>query len=221
MGFNFLAVADAVAMINDITGLSLQYSPTAVLELPLTNQEASYKTYDWPHRVGNDTWYNIGQVLETHVAPIASSGYKTIISLRTDGEATTRLTSDPATGPVPNDEFGDSNGFYSVAREEAAFSAAGMKYLNLPVDSATAWTDTNNYFSVFVPTLRAVEQNGPVIVHCASGYRSAGYLVTYLAQQRGSCSDWALEQARLIGFSFDVSAADAAVVSFMKSVLKC
>jgi protein tyrosine phosphatase (PTP) superfamily phosphohydrolase (DUF442 family) len=221
LGWNFLSSSSAVPLINEVAGLNLQYSATPLLELPLTDSEASYKSYYWTHRVVTDTWYNVGQVLDSHVQTIAYNGYKTVVSLRSNGEATTRLSIDPTTGAVPNGEFSDANGLYSVALEETAFVGAGLKYYNLPVESASAWTNFDNFYQVFVPTMKLVEQDGPVLLHCASGYRSSGYLTTYLALERGECTSWALNQASLVGFSFDQSTADAAVVSFMQTILKC
>ena len=105
LGWNFLSNSDAVALINQVTGSNYSYSASPVIEFPLTGSEAAYKTYYWPHRMGNDYWYNMGQPLDTHVETIISSGYKTVVSLRNNGEPTLRLSTDPSVGPVSNNEF--------------------------------------------------------------------------------------------------------------------
>ena len=223
IGFNFLSTEAAVSMINSLTGQSLVSSPNAILELTLTNKEASYKSYDWPHRVVTDEWFNVGQVLESHVDVIAGAGYKTVVSLRTNGETTTRLSTDPTTGFVPNEEFSDINGNYNVTKEREAFENVGVHFYNLPVASATAWSSTDNFYHTFVPTMEKIvaSSQSPTLLHCASGYRSSGYLVAYLALKRRECSSWALEEAAKIGFSFNENVADQAVVEFFQTVLKC
>lgn len=231
LGWNFLVNSDAVNTINALTGSSLVTDTTPKLELPLTQQELSYKQYYWTHRVGNDTWYNVGQILDTHVAAIAGAGYRAVLSLRENGEATTRLSTEPASGPVPNNEFSNEQGQYDVDRERAAVTAAGMQFFNLPVPGSSAWSSTDNFFNTFAPTLDKLQASwdadvslvngGAALVHCASGYRSSAYLTAYIARSLGKCSDWALQQTALIGFDFAVSPADAVVVSFIKSVLGC
>lgn len=223
IGFNFLATQGAVDLINNVTGLALKYSADPVLELTLANKEASYKSYDWPHRVVSDAWYNVGQVLESHVDVIAAAGYRTVVSLRVSGEATNRLSTDPTTGFVANEEFSDANGYYSAAMEQAAFEKVGVNFHNVPVASSTAWTSTETFYKHFVPTMLEITgtAQGPTLVHCASGYRSAAYLTAFLALQGGQCTSWAVQQAKLIGYAFDENSADASVISFYSSVLEC
>lgn len=219
LGWNYQSNADAVLLISQFTGYTVTVTgPT--LELPLVSNETSYKQYYWTHRVGNDYWYNAGQLLENHVTAITLQGYKTIISFRADGEPTTRLPSDPAQGPVNNYEFSDDHGNYSVEMERKAFEAQGLTFFHLPVTGAASWSvDT---FKKYYVTLAEVAKSGvPTIAHCASGYRSAGYIVAFLAYSQKQCTAWALTEARRIGFAFDVSPNDAAVVSFFQTLLKC
>lgn len=221
LGYNYLQTESVVTLINNLANTSYVYDPTPALELTLTNQEGSYKSYYWPHRIQGsaDNWYNMGQTLESHIASIASAGYKSVASLRSNGEATLRLSTDPSVGPVANGEFSDFNGNYNVTAEELAVEAAGMFFVNSPVNSAVAWSDTTSFFSTFVPQMDALET--PVLVHCASGYRSSAYITTFLAFKANQCTSWALTEAAKIGFDFTVDPADQPIVQFMKQILKC
>jgi uncharacterized protein (TIGR01244 family) len=218
LGWDFQADASAVSFVNAVT--HAQTTPTTPsIEQTLAKGESSYKYYYWSHRIGNDNWYNIGQVLDTQVASIASSGYKTVISFRNNGEGTTRLGTDPTTGPVDNNEFSDENGNYVVAAEQKAFEDAGLMFFNLPVTGSGAWTVEQ--LDEFTSSLDQAAANGPVLVHCTSGYRSSGYVIAYLGRQQKQCTHWALQQARRIGYSFDQSEDDASVVAFFEDALQC
>lgn len=220
LGWDFQSNADAVALVNDMTGLN---PPAEVqdpsIEITLTNGEESYKSYYWSHRAGNDLWYNTGQVLDTHVSAIADAGYRTVISFRSDGESTVRTSTDPSQGPVNNGEFSDGDGNYNVTAEQVAFEAAGVDFVSLPVGGSEAWSAET--LASYAPVMAAAAARGPVIAHCKSGYRSAAYMTAFLAQQSGECTAWALQQARRIGFSYDVNEGDAAVVQFYEDSLKC
>jgi protein tyrosine phosphatase (PTP) superfamily phosphohydrolase (DUF442 family) len=170
LGWDYQADAGAVALVNTVT----QLDPPAtvqppVVELLLTDGEDSYKSYYWSHRVGSDSWFNIGQVLDTQVDAIAAAGYQTVISFRSNGEATVRTSTDPTTGPVNNGEFSDEEGNYNVTAEQVAFQRAGLSFLNLPVSGEDAWSAAT--LSEYSPALVAAAARGPVLVHCASGYR--------------------------------------------------
>lgn len=219
LGWDYQATNSTLTLINQVTGMKLPLTQP-VLELNLANQESSYKTYYWTHRLSNDTWYNVGQVLETHVNAISEQGYETVVSFRANGEPTTRISTDLTSGPIDNNEFSDQQGYYNVTMERLAFEAAGIKFFNLPVTGSAAW-QASTFFS-YLPTLEALAKSGaPVLAHCTSGYRSSAYVATYLAYSQGKCTTWAINQASKVGYSFSVSANDAQVVSFMQSVLKC
>mmetsp|Transcript_11137 Transcript_11137/g.18190 ORF Transcript_11137/g.18190 Transcript_11137/m.18190 type:complete len:387 (-) Transcript_11137:945-2105(-) len=219
LGWDYQANADAVALVNAFT----QINPPAtvqdpILELTLAEGEDSYKSYYWSHRVGNDSWYNIGQVLESHVDTIAAAGYKTVISFRNNGEATQRTSSDPATGAVDNGEFSDADGNYNVTAEQEAFTAVGVQFLNLPVTGDMAWSAEQ--LALYTPQMLQAAARGPVLAHCTSGYRSSAYVTAFLAQQQNLCTTWALTQARRVGYSFDVNEDDAKVMQFYQDGLK-
>jgi protein tyrosine phosphatase (PTP) superfamily phosphohydrolase (DUF442 family) len=139
LGYDYQSNSYAVPLINEFTGLNASVVPASI-ESTLANGEQSYKTFYWPHRLSSDYWFNMGQPLGALVSVAASQGYRTVLSFRADGESTTRLPSEPSTGPVINDEFSDAQGRYSVAAEQAAWEAAGVKFVNLPVSGANAWS---------------------------------------------------------------------------------
>ena len=165
-------------------------------------------------------WYNTGQPLETQVEAIAAAGYKAVISFRNDGEETTRLPGvDSDDGPINNHEFSDANGMYNVTMEKQAFEAFGIKFFNLPVTGEDAWSAAT--LAAYSPSMAAAAEAGPVLAHCRVGHRSSAYVVAYLAQQKGLCSPWALQQARRVGFSFDGMNSDASVLQFFADALRC
>ena len=219
-GYEFLVDPLAVAFIEEVTGVVAIPSKTSTIELSFTKGEQSYKDYYWTHRMGNsDTFYNTGQILSNHVDAITGAGYKSIINFRTDGEATNLLPDEMYdSGSIANYEFSDINGYYNLTLEEDTFVNAGLKYYSLPTGSE--WT--KEVFMNYLPTIEEAELNGgPILVHCASGYRSAGYILTYMAYKQDLCSNWFFNEARKIGYSFDVSPENVAVVEFAQSVLGC
>ena len=218
-GYDYQSNADAVAMINNVTGLSYTAQGEA-FEQTLADGEYSYKYYYWTHRDGNDYWYNAGQVLDTHPQAIKDAGYSTVISFRENGEATNRLATEPTTGPVDNNEFSDANGNYNVTAEQEAFVAVGITFYNLPL-SGTAEADwTVEKFNSYKPTLQAAEAAGPVLAHCRSGHRSAAYTMAYLAQKAGQCTSWAVQESKYVGFYFDTKD-NIQVMKFFREVLGC
>lgn len=219
LGYDYQADLAAVNFVNKVTQLSYSLVPPS-LELTLPEGSDSYRYYYWSHRNGNDDmWYNIGQILDTQIKSISLSGYQSIISFRSNGEATTRLSSDPSTGSILNNEFSDENGLYSVSLEKNAVEEIGMKFYNLPVTGSSSWSiETLNSYE---PTMDEAVSYGPVLAHCSSGYRSSGYVIAYLGRKQKKCTDWALQQARRLGYSFDINSSDEQVVAFFRQALQC
>lgn len=211
-------------LINSLTGRNDQTTAQKI-ELTLANGEQSYKTYYWPHRLGeSDNWYNIGQILSTHIDAIATAGYRTIISFRDNGEATSRLPNETSSSYITNYEFSDVSGNYVVADEQLAVESKGIQFLHLPLVSSAAITWTKEEFDLYYPSLQLADKTGPVLVHCASGYRSSAFTLTYIAYEQKRCSDWVLSHAADIGFIFNnenPTSSDVQVVNFIKEVLNC
>lgn len=221
VGWDFHSDQSAVDLINAVTGLGAEVVPASI-DLSLTDGENSYAAYYWPHRLGSDNWYTLGQTLDTQVNAIQKAGYKTVISFRVNGEGTNRLSWEPQSGPVENGEFSDSEGLYNVTAEEAAVTAAGMAFYNLPVGGDLAFT--KEQFDSFIPAFKEADAKGPVLVHCASGYRSSVYTLAYMAMAAPEerCIDWAIKEARRVGESVDLSEADInKAVAFWRTTLAC
>ncbi|RYH31155.1 hypothetical protein EON65_03315 [archaeon] len=220
LGYDYQNIADVVTLINTLTGRTDSPQPEKI-EQTLASGEYSYKYYYWTHRLADeDVWFNAGQILDTHVSAVVTAGYKTVISFRTNGEATAHLPTDPI-GAVDNHEFSDSAGLYSVALEESAVTAAGLGFLSLPVESGQ-WTV--DMFNTYAPKLQAASLSGPVLAHCASGYRSAAFVLTYLAHNQRLCMDWVLAKGREVGFDYHnptPTANDLEILEFMFDVLQC
>jgi protein tyrosine phosphatase (PTP) superfamily phosphohydrolase (DUF442 family) len=234
MGYDYQNNSDVVNLINALSGRTDVTHPE-IFEQNLAAGEMSYKSYYWTHRLGNnDMWYNAGQVLETHVNAIASAGYTTIISFRADREATARLSSEDSSGPVSNFEFSDEQGLYSVAKEASAFSTVGIDHVHLPLPSDDPFAWTKETYEKYLPQLRKIERDtkeriskngkGAVLIHCASGYRSAAFVLTHLAKEQSLCTDWVLLKANQIGFNYHSSTAtehDNEIFNFVFSMLGC
>ena len=209
-----------MALVNSVTGLSYT-AQGEIFEQTLAQGEYSYKYFFWTHRLGNsDYWYNAGQILDTQPAAIKTAGYKTVISFRENGEPTNRLSTEPTTGPVDNNEFSDANGLYNATAERVAFEAISVAFVHLPVDSSDAADWTLQKFNSYKPHLRAAEAAGPVLSHCRSGMRSSAYAVAYVAQKTQQCTAWAIQEAKYVGFAFDTPGNEQ-IVNFFKEVLKC
>ena len=223
-GYNYQANAAVVDLVNSIIG-SDDVVTTESIEQTLAHGEASYKSFYWVHRSGHDDlWYNVGQILDTQIGAIRDAGYKSVVNFRDDGESTNRLPSDSATGPVQNNEFSDSNGNYNSTAERLAVESQGMRYYYLPLTSGATTTWTLEQYNLYRPAMKEAEKLGPVLSHCASGYRSAAYSIAYIAEKGDHCSDWALREAGLIGLFYnnsDSSSTDKQVVAFFQQVLRC
>lgn len=218
LGYEYIADQLAVRFIQEVTGVMDESAAQATIELTFTNGPQSYTDYYWVHRMGgSDTFYNVGQILSNQVDAISAAGYKAVINFRTDGEGTNLLPGESyGSGTINNYEFSDADGYYNLSLERETFMNAGVKYYSLPT---SGWTKEN--FMEYLPTLEDVDAaGGPILVHCASGYRSAGYVLTYMAYRDGMCSDWFFTEANKIGYSFE-SPGNEAVVEFVHSVLGC
>jgi protein tyrosine phosphatase (PTP) superfamily phosphohydrolase (DUF442 family) len=222
LGYDYQNSSDVVSLINAITGRH-DVPVDQKIELTLANGESSYKSYYWPHRLGeSDNWYNIGQILSTHVDAIVDAGYKTVLCYRDNGESTARLPNETTTGAVSNAEFSDANGNYNVKDEQLSLESHGLQFIHLPLSSGSSTTWTKDTFYSYLPTLQSLEKNGngPVLIHCASGYRSSAFTLTYLAYSSKKCSDWVFSHAKDVGFIYDETN-HIEIISFMKDVLGC
>ncbi len=121
--------------------------------------------------------YVAGQPAEADWRAFADAGVGTVINLRTA------------------DEMKDRD-------ERAEVAAAGMRYLELPIDGAAALTPENA--RRLGDLLR--DARGPVLVHCASGNRVGGLLALLKAGEGMSA-----EQALAFGRSAGMKSSEAKV----------
>ena len=112
-----------------------------------------------------------GQPEEEHLKRLAEAGYKTVVDLRTPGEA-----------PSP-DEWG------RVVRR------AGMEYVNIPVAHKNIDDET---FDRFREHIRDGGRR-PVLVHCSSANRVGALLIPYLILDDGMTPQKSKEIAAEVG----------------------
>jgi protein tyrosine phosphatase (PTP) superfamily phosphohydrolase (DUF442 family) len=70
--------------------------------------------------------------------------------------------------------------------------------------------------------MQEASSRGPVLAHCASGFRASAYVAAFLAMQQGKCTSWALKQAKRVGYVFDDDTnVNESIVQFFQDVLGC
>ncbi|WP_295798250.1 protein tyrosine phosphatase family protein [uncultured Microbulbifer sp.] len=109
-----------------------------------------------------------GSIDLARIDTIAKLGFKTIVDLRTPEEG--------------------------VAQEKAAVEAAGMRYLNLPVDKGVP----SEQVIAGLSAVLADNSAAPVLVHCGSGNRVGTAWAIYRAQS-GVPLEIAIEEGRAAG----------------------
>ena len=122
----------------------------------------------------NDQITVSGQPTAEDFAQLKDDGFRTIVNLRTEGEDDQPMS--------PNEE-------------RQAVERAGMKYIHLPVSSATMGPETVDKFRAQLPNLE-----GPVLVHCHAGMRAGAFTMMATATEEGWSGDETLEKAEAMGF---------------------
>lgn len=116
-----------------------------------------------------------GQPTAPDIEQLKNEGFRTIVNLRAEGEE------DQPMNPQ---------------EEGRAVESAGMKYVHLPVSSATMEPDTVDKFREQLADLE-----GPVLVHCHAGTRAGAYTMMATAVKEGWSGDDTLEKAKAMGFA--------------------
>ena len=125
--------------------------------------------------------YVAGQPQAGDWQALAMSGVRTVVNLRTAAEMKAR-------------------------DERIEVDAAGMRYVNLPIDGAAGITaDNARMLSIILN-----DADGPVLVHCASANR-AGALLAVIAAQRGMQAEPALKLGRASGMTSTEARARAVI----------
>ena len=115
-----------------------------------------------------------GQPTADDIAQLKNDGFRTIVNLRTEGEDDQPM---------------------SPEEERQAVEKAGMKYVHLPVSSATIGPDTVDKFRAQLPNFE-----GPVLVHCHAGMRAGAFTMMATATKEGWSGHETLEKAQAMGF---------------------
>jgi uncharacterized protein (TIGR01244 family) len=112
--------------------------------------------------------YTAGQPAAGDWSALADAGVRTVVNLRSAAEMKDR-------------------------DEKAEVAAAGMRYVEIPIDGAGAINaESANKLSAIL------SEGAPVLVHCASANRAGGLLAVAMAQQ-GMPAEQALELGRSAG----------------------
>ena len=109
-----------------------------------------------------------GKLGEGRVAALKALGFKTIVDLRGPGEG--------------------------IEMEKAEVTAAGLRYVNIPVTGKAPAPDQIAPFAAVIEDPR----NWPVLVHCVSANRSGAMWALYRAA-KGVPGEVAVEEGRAIG----------------------
>ena len=125
--------------------------------------------------------YVAGQPQAGDWQALAMSGVRTVVNLRTAAEMKAR-------------------------DERSEVDAAGMRYVNLPIDGAAGITADNARMLSSILD----DADGPVLVHCASANR-AGALLAVIAAQRGMQAEPALKLGRASGMTSTEARARAVI----------
>lgn len=95
-----------------------------------------------------------------------------------------------------NLRFPDEEGF--LDDEEQLAEAAGLQYLNLPVNPANIDRELTDKIVQHLDTLEK-----PTLIHCKSGMRAGLIGLTYVANLQGLTVNWALEMGKQLGLNFE------------------
>lgn len=115
-----------------------------------------------------------GQPTAADIEQLKADGFRTIVNLRAAGEDDQPLSPDEEREVVEN---------------------AGMKYIHLPVSSATMGPETVDQFREHYRNFE-----GPVLVHCHAGTRAGAFTMIATAVDEGWSGDDTLEKAEAMGF---------------------
>jgi uncharacterized protein (TIGR01244 family) len=121
----------------------------------------------------DDRFATGGQPTGDAFSKAAASGFRSVVSLRTNSEGT------------------------DIARERASVESAKMRYFNIPVMSASPRADQADEF------LRVArdKSNHPMLVTCASANRVGAFMMILRVIDQGWSEEKALEEAVKIGLT--------------------
>lgn len=121
----------------------------------------------------DDRFATGGQPTDAAFPKLAAFGYRVVLNLRTASEGV------------------------DLGREREAVEKSGMRYVNIPIDSAAPRVEQVDEF------LRTVKNadNQPMFIHCGSGNRVGAFWMIYRAVEQGWPDDRAVSEATQIGLT--------------------
>jgi uncharacterized protein (TIGR01244 family) len=121
----------------------------------------------------DESFATAGQPKETAFAKLATSGFRSVLNLRTDSEGV------------------------DLAREREMAEKAGLRYISVPVAPQSITSETVNAF------ISAVKEktNHPMLIHCGSANRVGAMMMIYRVLGQGWPEDKAAEEAARIGLT--------------------
>jgi tyrosine-protein phosphatase SIW14 len=152
---------------------ALRYStlPLALIAIPAFSADLHVSGIPNFHQV-NDHIYRGGQPSNEAWPGLAQLGVKTVIDLRRENEHQTRA-------------------------EARAVEAAGMRYVNVPMNGIVAPTDAQ------ISKVLGMFESGPVFVHCRRGADRTGTVVAcYRMRHDGWDNQKAFKEAKSLGMSW-------------------
>jgi len=114
-----------------------------------------------------------GQPSQGAYAKLASNGFRSVLNLRTAQEGV------------------------NLEEEKEAVEKAGMRYVNIPVDSSALASEQVNEFLNVVKD-RSMQ---PILIHCATANRVGAFWLIYRVLEQGWSQEKALEEATRIGLT--------------------
>jgi uncharacterized protein (TIGR01244 family) len=129
---------------------------------------------DVPHLLCvNENFATAGQPKDSAYAKLAENGYRAVLSLRTGSEGV------------------------DLAHEKEMVEKAGMRFINIPVQSSSPKPEQAVEF------IKAVKDanNQPMLIHCGSANRVGAFWMIYRVVEQGWPEEKALEEATRIGLT--------------------
>jgi uncharacterized protein (TIGR01244 family) len=123
-----------------------------------------------PIRKINDELAIAGQITSAQLHQLAQDGYRTVLNLRSPGEAN------------------------FSASESSEVEALGLQYVNTPIGlDAIAPDDLNQALEAIVGAKK------PALVHCSNGAIAAALVLMHIAIRQGADLEQAFKQAKSLG----------------------
>jgi uncharacterized protein (TIGR01244 family) len=121
----------------------------------------------------NENFATAGQPTDAAFAKLASSGFRSVLNLRTDAEG------------------------QDLAHQRQMAEKAGLRYINIPVGRGPIKAEQVDEF------IKSVKDKSlqPMLIHCGSANRVGAFWMIYLTLDQGMSEEKAVEEAVRIGLT--------------------